>query len=73
MNSRSPTGIPPINFGLCVPAVCTVEMLEPQINQLIQAKLQSYNVGKVYVKLLENTCQFEENASKLKTIDKFAM
>lgn len=72
MNLRRP-GVPPINFGLCIPAVCPLNILEPMMNGLIQKKLQPLGVNGVSVKLLENTCQIEENDTKLKTIDKFAM
>lgn len=73
MNLRRPGGIPQINFGLCIPAICPLNILEPMMNGLIQKKLQPLGVNGVSVKLLENTCQIEENDIKLKPIDKFAM
>lgn len=57
-----------ITFGTCLPAVCSVELLEPILNKLIQEK-----VSNVSLKWNSTRCQLEENYSELKTIDKFTL
>lgn len=57
-----------ITFGTCLPAVCSVDLLEPIINKLIADK-----VGNVSLKWNSARCQMEENYSELKTIDKITL
>ena len=53
-----------IGFGTCMPAVCSLHLLEPIINnKLLQ------NFTKVSVTFPKNTCQIEEIASDYRTID----
>lgn len=54
-----------LTFGICVPAVCSLDFL--------QDYLKLKNSEKIPFKLLENTCQLEENATKLKTLDWIAV
>lgn len=50
-----------LTFGICIPAVCSLDF--------IQDYLKITNSEKIPLKLLENTCQLEEQASELKTLD----
>lgn len=54
-----------ITFGLCVPASCSVSTMESFINNAIPESFRK----NVSVVIPSNTCQFEENASKLETLD----
>lgn len=49
-----------ITFGLCVPSVCSLEFLEKRL---------PINAERFEIKLLESSCQLEEHATELKTID----
>lgn len=64
-----PDGMEPIQFGICVPAFCSVEILEPIIKEMIW---QAVGMD-VSVQIPEKTCQFEEKDTTLKIIDKYAM
>lgn len=57
-----------VNFGLCLPKTCPLSVIESILNHLIQR-----NMVDVSVKLAEQTCQFEEISSDLRTIDVIAM
>lgn len=57
-----------INVGLCLPMVCSVRMLEPILNHLIQQKFNN-----VTAKVNENDCQIEDSTFELRTIDVIAM
>lgn len=55
-------------FGLCLPRACSLDLLQPAFNDVIQ-QIES----KFSVILPQNTCQFEESPSELNTLDLFAM
>ncbi|XP_055304069.1 nose resistant to fluoxetine protein 6-like isoform X1 [Sitodiplosis mosellana] len=55
---------PTITFGICLPVPCSLDLLEPLINELIHEKVQN-----ISVQLNRNSVQFQENDFELKTID----
>ncbi|XP_031622733.1 nose resistant to fluoxetine protein 6-like isoform X2 [Contarinia nasturtii] len=57
-----------INFGLCLPRMCSLRGIEPILNYLIQQKQINASI-----KLFEDTCQTEEIPSEFKTIDLIAI
>lgn len=59
---------PGISIGMCLPAVCSVDHLQRIINEVIHGK-----VSGVSVKIPKNTCQYEENASELNSLDLFVL
>lgn len=60
---------PSISIGMCLPHVCSVDHLESMLNQMIRAR----SINNVTIIIPKNSCQFEERASKLKTLDLIAM
>ncbi|XP_055304016.1 uncharacterized protein LOC129569308 [Sitodiplosis mosellana] len=61
-------GGPGFTFGVCVPAACSLNMLEPIINKLIHAKTKNVSIS-----FNTNTCQLEESPSELSTLDTAAI
>lgn len=59
---------PGISIGLCLPLACSINHLQRIANNVLQAK-----VGNMTVKIPENTCQIEESASNLNSVDFAAM
>ncbi|XP_031627930.1 nose resistant to fluoxetine protein 6-like [Contarinia nasturtii] len=57
-----------LSFGLCVPDMCSLHLLEPIINDKILK-----NGSKVSVKFSQATCQFEESPSNLTIIDNYTI
>lgn len=58
---------PYFTFGICLPAVCPLNIFEPIINNLLP---KNENVS---IKLSESTCQLGENSYEFKTLDKVAL
>lgn len=56
-----------ITFGMCIPAVCSMDFLQKLL------KIDDLVDGMVSIELAENTCQLEEQITKLKTIDWYTM
>ncbi|XP_031625866.1 nose resistant to fluoxetine protein 6-like [Contarinia nasturtii] len=56
-------------FGVCLPAACSLNLIEASFNNLIR-KTDNNDVSVV---LLNNTCLFEESASKINILDKIAL
>lgn len=50
-----------LSFGLCVPAACSMNFLQNYVDHI--------NSKKVTIKLIEKSCQLEEYASELTTLD----
>lgn len=67
-----PDGMKPIQFGICAPAVCSVEILEKEFYIIKEMIWKEFHMD-VSVLIPEKTCQFEEKDTNLKTIDKYAM
>lgn len=59
---------PGFSIGLCLPAVCATDHFESMVNGVIQAKWSN-----AAVEIHKDTCQFEERATKLTTLDWAAM
>lgn len=55
---------PSVSIGICIPAVCSVDHLESFVNKVIQRKASNMTI-----KIPRKSCQFEENATNLKTLD----
>lgn len=64
---RSNNGLA-FNFGLCLPIECSVHMIEPTLNSLLQQKLSGVSTN-----LIESTCQSKKSTSDLRNIDIIAM
>lgn len=55
-------------FGICLPSACSLDLLQPAFNELIQQKDSKFSVL-----LPQETCQIKETPSDLNTLDVFAM
>lgn len=53
-----------ITFGICLPASCSLDLLEPLFNDLMHEQVKN-----ISVKLNKATCQFADNTTELKPID----
>lgn len=59
---------PSISIGVCLPAVCSIDHLESLVNKIIQKKASNMTLN-----IPRRSCQFEENATDLNTLDYSAM
>lgn len=59
---------PDISIGLCLPAACSPDQLEQVINEVLHK-----NGDSMKVQIPQNTCQSEEYATELTTLDWTAM
>lgn len=50
-----------ISFGVCVPAVCSFDLLQQKFNKTINEQ--------VSIKLLHDSCQLEEQMTAIKSVD----
>lgn len=55
-----------ITTGLCLPSACSIKVFERIINEILASK-------KVLYAIPESTCQFEEDASDVRTLDYVTM
>lgn len=55
-----------ITTGLCLPASCSVTLIESIINETLASKKILYQIPK-------STCQFEEDATDVRTLDYVTM
>lgn len=59
---------PDFSIGICLPAACATVYFESVVNKVIQGKWSN-----AAVEIHNDTCQFEEKATKLTTLDWAAM
>lgn len=59
---------PSLSIGLCLPASCSTAHLELIVNNILREKSST-----LMLKIPKNTCQFEENATDVRTLDCIAM
>lgn len=59
---------PNFSIGLCLPATCNTDYFVSMVNKVIHSKWSN-----AAVEIHKDTCQFEEKATKLTTLDWAAM
>lgn len=59
---------PSISIGICLPAMCSIDHLESLVNKIFKK-----NSSNMTLNIPRRSCQFEENATDLKTLDVAAM
>lgn len=59
---------PAITFGMCLPASCPTDVLTTLINEQIAQKVKNVSIN-----ILQNSCQFQEDITEWRTLDKVTM
>lgn len=57
-----------INFGLCLPSVCSPNFISEKLNDTTELTSNNVTFG-----ISETTCQFEENITAIETADWISM
>ena len=59
---------PAITFGMCLPASCPTDVLTTLINEQIAQKVKNVSIN-----ILKDSCQFQEDITEWRTLDKVTM